>query len=159
MRTKLWKVITERATLAARVTTLSARRRLVLVHAARRTTTIRTNARIRTNSSSMSLSESKKLTEIPGIHWTKPGFATMELQPTLPALPVPPLDKSLKRYVKSLAPLLNEAELAHSQAAVAEFGLPGGDGERLQALLEQRAEAARSKPEYPVRQLGLEQWS
>ena len=67
----------------------------------------------------------------------------------LPPLPVPPLQKSLSRYVRSLAPLLDETELAHSQAAVAEFGRPGGDGERLQALLEQRAEAAKAKPEYP----------
>eukprot|EP00966_Prymnesium_polylepis_P308482 7129013-Prymnesium_polylepis.1 len=89
---------------------------------------------------------SRKLTELPGIHWTKPGFATMELQPTLPTLPVPPLDKSLSRYLKSLEPLLDEEALARSKAAVLAFGEPGGDGERLQHMLLQHAEATRANP-------------
>ena len=41
--------------------------------------------------------QSKNLTELPGIHWTKPGYRTMELQSTLPSPTsrCPPLEKAL----------------------------------------------------------------
>ena len=39
-----------------------------------------------------------------------------------------------------LQPLLSEEELEQTKALAAEFGRPGGTGEKLQKLLEKRAE-------------------
>ncbi|KAL1925629.1 uncharacterized protein VTP21DRAFT_512 [Calcarisporiella thermophila] len=54
----------------------------------------------------------------------------------LPALPVPPLDQTLDRYLSSVRPLLSDEEYAATQKAVEEFRT--GDGPRLQQLLEER---------------------
>src|SRR4051794_34724854 len=61
-----------------------------------------------------------------------PTFAN---QTQLPRLPVPSLAQTLARYTDSLLPLLPAAELQRSRSAVAEFGRPGGVGERLQQRL------------------------
>ncbi|GAV08185.1 hypothetical protein RvY_17916 [Ramazzottius varieornatus] len=58
----------------------------------------------------------------------------------LPHLPVPPLQQTLDKYFKSLEPLLSDGELQHTQKLLTAFARPGGDGEKLQQLLESRAE-------------------
>ncbi|KAL3907452.1 MAG: hypothetical protein SGPRY_010164, partial [Prymnesium sp.] len=59
------------------------------------------------------------------------------------------LQKTPSRYLRSLAPLLTAEEMERSSAAVAEFVRVGGDGERLNMLLEKRAETARNARTYP----------
>ncbi|KAF9433454.1 Carnitine O-acetyltransferase mitochondrial [Entomortierella beljakovae] len=54
---------------------------------------------------------------------------------TLPKLPVPNLEDTLARYLKSVRPLLSDKEFAETAAAVAEFQKPGGVGEELQKRL------------------------
>ncbi|XP_055338487.1 carnitine O-acetyltransferase-like isoform X2 [Paramacrobiotus metropolitanus] len=58
----------------------------------------------------------------------------------LPPLPVPPLSQTLEKYYKSLKPFLSEGELRHTKKLLDEFAKPGGEGEALQQLLEQRAQ-------------------
>lgn len=58
----------------------------------------------------------------------------------LPPLPVPDLNSTCEKYLRSLEPLLSKTELEQSRAAVREFLKEGGDGERLQAKLLQRKE-------------------
>lgn len=59
----------------------------------------------------------------------------LRFQDSLPRLPVPALDDTAKRYLKSLHPLLSESEFDHSRKAVAEFIKPGGVGNKLQEKL------------------------
>jgi carnitine O-acetyltransferase len=61
--------------------------------------------------------------------------AMLRFEDSLPRLPVPTLEETAKRYLKSLHPLLSNAEFEHSQRAVAEFVKPGGQGEELQKRL------------------------
>ncbi|KAF9582836.1 Carnitine O-acetyltransferase mitochondrial [Lunasporangiospora selenospora] len=53
----------------------------------------------------------------------------------LPKLPVPTLEETCARYLKSVRPLLNDQEFEATSAAVAEFQMPGGMGEELQRRL------------------------
>ncbi|OQV16092.1 Carnitine O-acetyltransferase [Hypsibius exemplaris] len=57
----------------------------------------------------------------------------------LPSLPVPPLGQTLAKYFDSLKPFLSDGELKHTKKLLEEFEKPGGEGEKLQGLLEQRA--------------------
>jgi carnitine O-acetyltransferase len=61
--------------------------------------------------------------------------AMLRFQDSLPRLPVPTLEETSKRYLKSLQPLLSEAEFAKSKTAVDDFVKPGGVGQRLQEKL------------------------
>ena len=54
-------------------------------------------------------------------------------------LPVPPLEATAARYLKSLRPLLKDADFARAQNFVAEFIKDGGVGQVLQSRLENRA--------------------
>ena len=63
-------------------------------------------------------------------------------QGSLGPLPVPSLEETCERYIDSLRPLLSDADLAHSEAVVADFC--NGLGKRLQAGLEARAESERN---------------
>ncbi|XP_023227114.1 carnitine O-acetyltransferase-like [Centruroides sculpturatus] len=60
-------------------------------------------------------------------------------QNSLPSLPVPPLHPTLEKYLLSVRPLLNEEEYHQTEKIVQEFGSPGGLGEKLHFLLEERA--------------------
>ncbi|KYK59710.1 carnitine acetyl transferase [Drechmeria coniospora] len=61
--------------------------------------------------------------------------AMLRFQDSLPRLPVPTLDETARRYLKSLQPLLSPAEFEQSKAAVADFVKPGGVGAKLQEKL------------------------
>lgn len=52
----------------------------------------------------------------------------------LPRLPVPALDVTLNKYLKSIQPLLSPQELDASTNLVKEFGAKGGLGEKLQVF-------------------------
>ncbi|KAI5785026.1 carnitine acetyl transferase [Peziza echinospora] len=60
---------------------------------------------------------------------------TLRFQDSLPKLPVPTLEETATRYLKSLEPLLTKSELERSKAAVQDFIRPGGVGEELQKKL------------------------
>ena len=54
---------------------------------------------------------------------------------SLPNLPVPTLEETAARYLKSVHPLLSSSELASTTKAVREFIKPGGVGSKLQERL------------------------
>ncbi|KAI5824313.1 acyltransferase ChoActase/COT/CPT [Schizophyllum commune Tattone D] len=56
-------------------------------------------------------------------------------QSKLPKLPIPPLEETCQRYLRALEPLQDEEEHEATKAAVAEFLIEGGDGEKLQQKL------------------------
>lgn len=65
----------------------------------------------------------------------------LRFQESLPRLPVPTLEQTAARYVKSLKALYPAEDVAKSEAAVNEFIRPGGVGQRLQEkLLARRAD-------------------
>ena len=69
----------------------------------------------------------------------------LRYQESLPRLPVPTLEETASRYLKSLEPLLTPEKLQASQAAVKEFIKPGGVGEKLQERLVARREDPNQK--------------
>jgi carnitine O-acetyltransferase len=71
--------------------------------------------------------------------------AMLRFEDSLPKLPVPTLEETAKRYIKSLHPILSKSEFEHSQRAVAEFVKPGGQGEELQKRLIARREDPKIK--------------
>ncbi|XXG94257.1 Carnitine O-acetyltransferase mitochondrial [Hypoxylon texense] len=71
--------------------------------------------------------------------------AMLRFQESLPRLPVPTLEETAARYVKSLHPLLSPVEYAASKKAVDEFIKPGGVGQKLQEKLIARRENPKIK--------------
>ncbi|KAI0429857.1 acyltransferase ChoActase/COT/CPT [Xylaria sp. FL1042] len=69
----------------------------------------------------------------------------LRFQESLPRLPVPTLEETATRYVKSLHPLLSPVEFAASKKAVDEFIRPGGVGEKLQKKLIAKREDPKTK--------------
>ncbi|RLN57935.1 hypothetical protein BBJ29_005956 [Phytophthora kernoviae] len=69
-----------------------------------------------------------------------PSSKTYELQSSLPHLPVPSLEATLEKYLRSLEPFVTEEELNKTRALVKEFGKPQGEGVALQTELFQRAQ-------------------
>ncbi|KAI8988616.1 acyltransferase ChoActase/COT/CPT [Mycotypha africana] len=63
----------------------------------------------------------------------------LRYQKNLPKLPVPPLSDTLRKYLKSVHPLLTEEEYKRTEQAVKEFEAPGGLGQELQKRLVARA--------------------
>lgn len=61
-------------------------------------------------------------------------------QDKLPKLPIPPLENTLRKYEKTLKPLLNEQEQDRIREIIKEFGKPNGHGSKLQLYLENRRE-------------------
>ncbi|KAI9766126.1 MAG: Carnitine O-acetyltransferase mitochondrial [Candelina submexicana] len=59
----------------------------------------------------------------------------LRFEDSLPRLPVPTLQETADRYLKSVHPLLNESEFKNTQEAVADLTKPGGMGETLQKRL------------------------
>ncbi|KAF4473407.1 carnitine O-acetyltransferase [Fusarium agapanthi] len=66
-------------------------------------------------------------------------------QGSLPKLPVPTLEDTAKRYLKSLHPLLSASEYEASKKAVEEFVRPGGVGSKLQEKLVAKREDPNTK--------------
>ncbi|VEN58237.1 unnamed protein product [Callosobruchus maculatus] len=65
---------------------------------------------------------------------------TYQAQEQLPKLPLPPLQNTLKKYEKTLRPLLTEQEHEKVQKIIEKFGGPGGIGVKLQLYLANRRE-------------------
>jgi len=66
--------------------------------------------------------------------------AMLRFEDSLPRLPVPTLEETAKRYLKSVHPLLSQSEFDATTKAVNEFVAPGGPGEKLQKRLVERRE-------------------
>lgn len=62
---------------------------------------------------------------------------TFALDEVVPALPLPSLESTLKRYYESLRPFGNEQQLRESLKIIDEF--KNGIGQTLQKILEERA--------------------
>ncbi|KKP06565.1 carnitine O-acetyltransferase [Trichoderma harzianum] len=71
--------------------------------------------------------------------------AMLRFQDSLPRLPVPTLEETAKRYLKSLHPIISASELEKSTAAVTEFIKPGGVGSKLQQKLVAKAQDPKTK--------------
>lgn len=69
----------------------------------------------------------------------------LRYQESLPRLPVPTLEETASRYLKTLEPLLTPEKLEASRAAVKEFIKPGGPGQKLQDRLIARREDPKQK--------------
>ncbi len=68
-------------------------------------------------------------------------FASSNTNPqNLPKLPVPKLNETLKKLLDSVEPHVNTSTFENTKNLAKEFGRPGGVGEKLQSLLEKRAE-------------------
>ncbi|CAO3699754.1 unnamed protein product [Rhizopus microsporus] len=63
----------------------------------------------------------------------------LRFQNNLPKLPVPDLNETLPKYLKSIRPLLSDEEYKRSEQAVKEFLAPGSIGHELQKRLVARA--------------------
>lgn len=81
----------------------------------------------------------------PGYVEDKSKGPMLRFQESLPRLPVPTLEETSARYLKSLRPLLSPAEWEQSAKAVSDFVKPGGAGPRLQEKLIARREDPKHK--------------
>src|SRR5450432_1546062 len=80
-------------------------------------------------------------------YWVPEGYredtskgSMLRFEDSLPRLPVPPLEETSARYLKSLHPLLTKEEYAASEKVVAEFQKEGSLGQTLQRRLLARRE-------------------
>jgi carnitine O-acetyltransferase len=71
--------------------------------------------------------------------------AMLRFEDSLPKLPVPSLEETVQRYLKSVHPLLSSAEFEHTKNAVEDFARPGGIGQELQKRLVARREDPKVK--------------
>ena len=69
----------------------------------------------------------------------------LRFEESLPRLPVPTLEETAKRYLKSVHPLLNKSEYETTKKAVEEFTKPGSIGQGLQKRLLARREDPKHK--------------
>ncbi|PYH42860.1 carnitine O-acetyltransferase CAT2 [Aspergillus saccharolyticus JOP 1030-1] len=69
----------------------------------------------------------------------------LRFEESLPRLPVPSLEETGRRYLKSVHPLVSEAEYERTKKAVEAFVRPGGEGEPLQERLLARAADPKTK--------------
>lgn len=64
---------------------------------------------------------------------------TRSMSQVLPKLPIPPLQQSLDKYLRSIKPLVDDEDFAHTQEVVEVFSRQGGHGEKLQSQLVKRS--------------------
>ncbi|RDW92057.1 putative choline carnitine o-acyltransferase protein [Coleophoma crateriformis] len=69
----------------------------------------------------------------------------LRFEDSLPKLPVPTLEETAARYLKSVHPILSKSEFESTTAAVKEFIQPGGIGSKLQEKLIARREDPQHK--------------
>lgn len=90
-------------------------------------------------------SHGSSLTLVPGYREDHSRGPMLRFEDSLPRLPVPTLEETAKRYLKSVRPLLSRSEFSKSKEAVDDFIRPGGIGEELQRRLVARREDAKHK--------------
>lgn len=69
----------------------------------------------------------------------------LRFEDSLPKLPIPTLEETSRRYLKSVHALLSKDEYETTEKAVAEFVKPGGVGETLQKRLQARRDDPKHK--------------
>lgn len=69
----------------------------------------------------------------------------LRFEDSLPKLPVPTLEETSARYLKSVHPLLSPSEFESTTKAVKEFIKPGGVGSKLQEKLIARRDDPKHK--------------
>ncbi|KAJ6108641.1 Carnitine O-acetyltransferase [Penicillium sp. IBT 18751x] len=69
----------------------------------------------------------------------------LRFEDSLPRLPVPSLEETGRRYLKSVHPLVSQTEFENTKKAVEAFIRPGGEGEPLQKRLLERAADPKMK--------------
>lgn len=69
----------------------------------------------------------------------------LRFEDSLPRLPVPSLEETSQRYLKSVHPLLDKRQFANTKRAVEEFTSPTGKGHELQRRLKARREDPKHK--------------
>lgn len=69
----------------------------------------------------------------------------LRFEDSLPRLPVPTLEETAKRYLKSVHPLLSRSEFENTVKAVKDFIQPGSIGQELQRRLQARREDPRHR--------------
>ena len=69
----------------------------------------------------------------------------LRFEDSLPRLPIPTLEETGRRYLKSVHPLLSPSEFERTTKAVEVFVKPGGEGELLQKRLLARREDPKIK--------------
>jgi len=69
----------------------------------------------------------------------------LRFEDSLPRLPVPTLEETSKRYLRSVQPLLNKAEFEATKKAVDAFVKPGSIGQELQKRLRARRDDPKHK--------------
>ncbi|KAI9146560.1 acyltransferase ChoActase/COT/CPT [Paraphysoderma sedebokerense] len=74
---------------------------------------------------------------------TNPAGKLYKHQETLPKLPVPTLQETCDKYLKTVRPLLSDTDFENTKKAVVEFQKPGGQGEELQKRLLSRAASSK----------------
>lgn len=69
----------------------------------------------------------------------------LRFQDSLPRLPVPTLEETAVKYLRSVIPITNQVEFAKTESAVKDFIRPGGVGQQLQKKLEAKAADPNTK--------------
>ncbi|XP_057381809.1 carnitine O-acetyltransferase-like [Daphnia carinata] len=82
------------------------------------------------------------LSAFPGVALYSPKTRSMSAKAfqyaKLPSLPVPKLSQTLEQYIRTVKPLLTKDEFAITEQVAKNFGAPGGVGEKLQLMLEEK---------------------
>lgn len=91
---------------------------------------------------------SKQLLKMPG-KVLSASYSSTNPQ-NLPKLPVPKLDETLNKLLETAEPHLTPERFENTKNIVREFGRTGGVGEKLQELLERRAETTENWLSDPV---------
>lgn len=103
-----------------------------------RSVRLMSNARLTsTRAFTMSATRSNALPE--GYVEDKSKGPMLRYQESLPKLPVPTLEETAAKYLKSVRPVASKQEFEATEKAVREFVAPGGTGQELQKRLEARA--------------------
>ena len=66
------------------------------------------------------------------LHKTK--IPTMHFQPSLPRLPIPPLEKTCQRYLNAQKPLLDNTAMEKTKKLVNDFQSRAGNGLNLKSI-------------------------
>jgi len=67
-------------------------------------------------------------------------YKKWDLAQPLPKLPLPDLHSTLKKYLLTLKPITSREAYENTERIVAEFSKPGGDGHKLQEIIQKVAE-------------------
>ncbi|XP_063233966.1 carnitine O-acetyltransferase-like isoform X1 [Bacillus rossius redtenbacheri] len=95
------------------------------------------------SSSAVTLGAPDAVTTAPKMLWRHLAVNAASAETSRPLapqrLPVPALDRTLDKFLRSVRPLLSDKEIASTEKVVRSFAAPNGVGRKLQKLLEEKA--------------------